>query len=278
MFLAALTERYLAEHPYGVSETYARQLRVSVSAWEKQAGRRLTLDDLADTQLNAYIDWLRANRRPHTCRTRRGNLLILWHWAYQESLTDVAPRRIRRLRRIDHNPEAWTTAEVRALLTTAEQLSGCHWRTTIRRAAWWSSLIRAGYDTGLRLGDLLAMPVSSISETLGVVQHKTGRYVLVQLRPATIAAIDQTLADQPRTLVWPLWCGEETFFQHFRRLVTTAAIRPGTFRWLRRSAATACESVQPGSGTVLLGHASRATTEAWYIDRSLLDRPPLPPL
>jgi hypothetical protein len=36
--------------------------------------------------------------------------------------------------------------------------------------------------------------------------------------------------------------------------------------------------VQPGSGTVLLGHASRATTEAWYIDRSQLARPPLPPL
>jgi len=34
---------------------------------------------------------------------------------------------------------------------------------------------------------------------------------LHDLRPATLAAIDQT-ADQPRTIVWPLWCCEEMFY------------------------------------------------------------------
>jgi hypothetical protein len=61
-------------------------------------------------------------------------------------------------------------------------------------------------------------------------------------------------------------------------LVRSTRDRPGTFRWLRRTAATQAERVQPGSGTTLLGHASRSTTEAWYIDRSQLQMPPLPPL
>ena len=38
------------------------------------------------------------------------------------------------------------------------------------------------------------------------------------------------------------------------------------------------QSEKRRSGTLLLGHASRATTEAWYLDRSQLSRPPLPPL
>lgn len=277
MLLADLVERYLAEHPYGVSASYAKQLRISVVAWQKQAGKPLTLADLADGPLNAYIDWLRQNRKPDTCRTRRGNLLILWHWAYQESLTDVAPRRVRRLRPIDRQPTAWTLGEVQSLLATAERLPGTFWHSTVCRAAWWSSLIRTAYDTALRLGDLLQMQTDDIRSLLVVRQSKTGRLVNVRLRPATLASIDQTLADKQRRLIWRLWGCEETFFLHFRRLVAASGIRPGTFRWLRRTAATQLERVAPGRATELLGHASRSTTEAWYLDRSQLGEPPLPP-
>ena len=278
VLLADLLAAYLTAHPYGVSPGHARQLLVSVRAWEQFAGQPLLVRDLADEPLNAYLDWLRKHRAPDTVRTRRGNLLILWHWAYQEGLTDVAPRRIRRLRRIPRQPQAWTVAEVRKLIATAESLPGCFHRTVRRRATWWSSLIRSGYDTGLRLGDLLRLRTVEVGPLLSLVQHKTVRPIVLQLRPATLAAIDQTLADEARDLVWPLWGTEETFFGHMRVLVAAAGIRTGTFRWLRKAAATACERVQPGSGTVLLGHAHRSTTEQWYIDRSQLEVPPLPPL
>lgn len=278
MLLTELLASYLANHPYGVSPGHTHQLRTSLAAWAKVAGHVLTLDDLRDEPLNAYLDWLRANRAPDTVRTRRGNLLILWHWAYQEELIDLAPRRIRRLRPIPRQPTAWTVQEVRELIATAERLPGCFHGTVRRRAAWWSSLIRAGYDTGLRLGDLLRLRTVEVGPLISLVQHKTGRPVNLQLRPATLAAIDQTLADEPRDIVWPLWGTEETFFGHMRALVRLAGIRPGTFRWLRRSAATQVERVEPGRGTELLGHASRSTTETWYLDRSQLTTPPLPPL
>jgi len=78
--------------------------------------------------------------------------------------------------------------------------------------------------------------------------------------------------------VWPWPYRREALYRHFNRLVTAAGIRRGTFRWLRRTAATQAERVQAGSGARLLGHASRATTEAWYIDRSQFEMPPLPPI
>lgn len=278
MLLSDLLHHYLSGHPFGVSTGHADQLRWSIHAWQKHAGRQLQVADLADEPVNAYLDWLRANRRPDTVRTRRGNILILWHHAYAEGLTDVAPRRIRRLRPVPRQPVAWTPQEVLRLVAVAEGLSGRFWRSPLQRGAWWSSLIRTGYDTGLRLGDLLAVETHEVAEVMQLVQAKTRRPVAVRLRQATLAAIDQTLADQSRSLVWPLWCGRQTFYEHMRALVRQSGIRPGTFRWLRRAAATACERQQPGSGTVLLGHASCSTTERWYIDRSQLAVPPLPPL
>lgn len=278
MLLTDLLAQYLERHDYGVSPGHAKQLRTSIAAWAKVAGHPLTIADLRDETLNAYLDWLRGHRAPDTVRTRRGNLLILWHWAYQEGVIDLAPRRIRRLRPIPRQPIAWTLQEIRELIATAERLPGCFFGTVRRRASWWSSLIRAGYDTGLRLGDLLALRTSEVGPLLALVQNKTGRPINLQLRPATLAAIDQTLADESRDLVWPLWGTQETFFGHVRALVREAAIRPGTFRWLRRSAATQLERLEPGRGTELLGHASRSTTETWYLDRSQLTVPPLPPL
>jgi hypothetical protein len=278
VLLSDLLTQYLVQHEYGVSAGHAHQLRTSLAAWQAFAAHQLTVEDLADEPLNAYLDWMRAHRAPDTVRTRRGNLLILWHWAYQEGHTDIAPRRIRRLRPIPRQPTAWTVQEVRALISTAEGLTGYFHGTVRRRSSWWSSLIRAGYDTGLRLGDLLALRTVKVGPLISLTQHKTGRPINLQLRPATLAAIDQTLADEPRDLVWPLWGTEETFYGHVRALVRLAGIRPGTFRWLRRSAATQLERIEPGRGTELLGHASRATTETWYIDRSQLTVPPLPPL
>jgi integrase len=278
VLLTEVLDEYLSAHAYGVSAGHAKQMRYNLSGWAQIAGHLVTLDDLSDQPFNTYVDWLRTHRAPDTVRTVRGNLLILWHHAFETGLIDTAPRRIRKLRPVRRCPVAWTLEEARTLFATAEGLRGCFHGTRRPRAAWWSSLCRAGYDTGLRLGDLLALHVDMVRGLMLVVQHKTGRWVAVRIRPATLAAIDQTLAEEPRDIVWPLWCGRPTFYEHVRSLVSASGIRPGTFRWLRRTACTQLERVSPGRGTELLGHASRSTTEAWYLDRSQLADPPLPPL
>jgi integrase len=232
----------------------------------------LHLENLTADAVNAWLIWLRERgRSPWTIKQRKISLLVLWRAAWLDGLAPPLPP-IRRLRPCHFSPTAWTLEEVRQLIRTAEVFPA--------RPLWTASLIRTGYDTGLRLGDLLSLQVGQIkSNPLGVVQHKTGRQVSLLLRPETLCAVrQQIMARQPSELVWPLWGRREAFYRHFRCVVRAAQIRPGTFRWLRRSAATACERVQPGAGTVLLGHTSRSTTERWYLDAAQLSHPPLPPL
>lgn len=276
MLAIDLLNHYLANHPYGVSDGHAAQLRWSLESYMRFCGSdglRVLDIDLA----NRWIDDLRATRRPDTVRTQRGNLLTLWWHAYREQLVEEPPLRIRRLRPIARSPEAWTICEVRRLFDAAQ--------AERVRPLFWESLIRCAYDTALRLGDLLALRAGATNlvampQTVWrITQHKTGIPLAVQLREQTAASLAlHGTGLSASDVIWPLWGRRETFYRHFSRLVVSAAIRPGTFKWLRRTAVTQLELVAPGQGTRLAGHLHRSTTEQWYIDRSQLMPPPLPPL
>lgn len=276
MLAVDLLNRYIREHPYGLADSTAEQLRCTFSAYVRFC-RSSGLGVFDCEQANQWLDELRQTRAPDTCRTQRTNLLCVWWWAYREDLVPEPPLKLRKLRPIHRSPTAWTLAEVRQLLAAAE--------ADRRRPLFWCSLIRAGYDSGLRLGNLLALPaawfatkrVAMPQNVWQVTQLKTGRNVSVGFRPTTLEAIGMHLAGRTTGLVWPLWARREAFYRAFRHLVASAQIRPGTFRWLRRTAATQLERVAPGRATELLGHASRSTTEQFYLDRSQLHETPLPP-
>jgi integrase len=111
-----------------------------------------------------------------------------------------------------------------------------------------------------------------------ITQHKVGRPVSIQLRQETLQVLAKHVGDsESNRVIWPLWGRREAFYRELRQIVKQAGIRTGTFKWLRRTAATQLERVEPGRGTELLGHQARTTTEAWYIDKSQLAQPPLPP-
>ena len=275
MLLRHYVERYSVTRDLapGTVEHY----RWVVASFEAYAGR-IELFEFTEELVCGWLAWLRSRgRSPWTVKQRRISLLVLWRSAWLDGLATCLPP-LRRQRPLHYAPEAWTVQEVRQLVAAAERLLGCFPRTDISRGLWLGSLVRAGYDSGLRLGDLLRFPARAVGESpIQIRQAKTGRCVTVRFRPDTAAAIAACLADgTPRKLLWPLWGRREALYRLVRRTVLSSGIRPGTFRWLRRAAATACERQQPGSGTVLLGHASRATTEAWYVDRSQVQVPPLP--
>jgi integrase len=266
-----LLEEYLSRYSrlHDVRPATLEHYHWVIRSFERHNGA-LRTSDLSGAAVSAWLAWLAdCGRSPWTIKQRRISLLVLWRAAWQDG---VAPplEPVRRLRPVRHSPQAWTLDEVRQLIHTAEQLPV--------RARWWSSLVRAAYDSGLRLGDLLALTVDQLGPVMGLAQAKTGRPVVCQLRPTTLWAIRLHLAGRTTGLVWPWPYRREATYRHFKRLVAASAIRPGTFRWLRRAAATQLERVEPGRGTELLGHANRATTEQFYIDRSQLQMPPLPPL
>lgn len=267
MTLTDYLARYSLSHD--VTASTIEHYKWVVRSFERLAGP-VELDSLSGDDVNRWLANLKqTGRSAWTIKQRKVSLLVLWRSAWQDGLAPpIQP--VRRLKPLHHDPQAWTLDEVRLLLATAE--------ADKRRPLFWASLIRAGYDSGLRLGNLLALRIDQVSGVMRMRQVKVGAHVAVQLRSETLQAIAAHVAGRPPSdLVWPLWGRREALYRAFRRLVASAGIRRGTFRWLRRTAATQTERVSPGSATALLGHSSRSTTEQWYIDRSQLAKPPLPP-
>ena len=262
---------YRRTHQTGLSEDYVKQLLVAVSMLERCAQKRVKLKHLNDELVNTYIAWMvRRGLAPDTIRGRRNAILTLWREAFQQKILDQQPQRIKKIIAHVRSPEAWTPTEVRQLRKTAVRDQRM-FRNGLTRGPWFGSLIGAGWDSGLRLGDLLRLRYDTLPDCgpFGVNQHKTKRDVTIVLSDSTRRMIDETMADGDRELIWPLWARREQFYSTFGALVSRAGIRPGTFRWLRKSAITAVEA-KGGNGSKFAGHRSRQVTERHYIDQAQL--------
>lgn len=86
-----------------------------------------------------------------------------------------------------------------------------------------------------------------------------------------------------RQLIWEWKSHLSRLHEEFKSLVTSAAIRPGTTRWIRRSSASYLDKDHPGHAGRHLGHSTPGLAESNYIDPTITGgdnfRPPeLPPL
>ncbi len=279
---------YASEHEYGLRENTIAFHRAAIGSWSRFEARDVTLDDLKPIVLNRFLDWTRDNRKPDTFRTTRGALLTLWRHAFDSGRTASPPIGIRKMRMRRTSPTAWTPVEVEAILRVMNQPDA--WTrevlpSGIRRGIWWDSLIRTAYDTGMRLGDLLAMSPSQISiqGELGIVRYvasKTGDEFFRILRPRTLYAVRTTILQNRigQAIVWPLWASRDAFYRQFRSIVRLSGVRAGTFRWIRRTAVTWADIQTPGLGQQLAGHKSERVTATSYRDVSQIGRSmPSPP-
>jgi integrase len=239
-----------------------------------------TLDDLNREAINKWIDArvAAAKLSRATIKTRRGALLCLWRAAVELELLEMEPKRIRRVVVPRANPKAWTPEEVQTLFDYASKYSADRvLKNSLPSRVFWGSLIAAGYDTALRLGDVLSLERSQIrtdkdgTGVLRLAQQKNGRWVGCRLNVGTMQMIDSLLDHAPgREKIWPLWCRREGFYQAFRKLVSDSGISPGTFRFLRRSSATHVELLQPGRSSTHCGHADEDVTRKHYLDADQL--------
>ena len=153
-------------------------------------------------------------------------------------------------------------------------LIGWH-RCGLPRWQWWDLAVRLAWDSALRWGDLVALPVAAVRPD-GVTswtQSKTGRPVTFRLSQTSLEALHASLEACPRALVCPWPASHETFAQQVRVLVRHAGIRPGTWKWLRRASATDVELQQAGGGASHLGHAPGSrVAEVSYLAPAILGR------
>lgn len=239
-----------------------RQYQISVDLFERWAGQPVRLEDMDAESVSAWIrDYAASGVAPSTVRSKRSHVLIMWRSAADDGLCELPKRRVRPVRVGWVAPEAWSREEVEQLLVACKRLPRTH-KCGLRRSAWWDLAIRVAWDTGLRKGDQLALRVDQVTLARGpfpVMQSKTRRTVLCELAADTFELLRASLETVPRQLVTPWPSSHETFDRQFALLVEKAGIRPGTWKWLRRSSATDCEIQREGAATEQLGHRPGST-------------------
>ena len=276
MFLRDLLATYVANHEFGLKESSVGFLKAAIGSYERFLERRSTVADLQPLAINQFLDWLRLNRKPDTFRTTRGGLLTLWKFAVDQSLTSIQPNGLRKVRIKRRSPTAWTPEELTKLIQSLHE--SAEWSRSrmpcgVPAGIWWESIIRTAYDTGMRLGDLLCassnqITVNGDSAVVRYVANKTGDEFFRSMRPRTWYAVQQAIMTNRNApnLIWPLWGARDNFYVVFNRIVARAEIRKGTFRWIRRTAVTWADIINPGLGQQVAGHKSERVTSDSYRD------------
>lgn len=258
-----------------ITQSTVYQYRAAVGSFDKFLGRVSLLADLCRDVVNSWIISIQGHQlSPHTVAGRRRHLLALWRAAHDDGLVDNAPRRIRPVRTPRVPPSAWSLDEVRLLLSSAESLGGCYDLSKCWRADWWSLYLRAGWDTGLRTCDLLALRLESVDKSgvAIVVQSKTGLWQAVKLRQSTLDA-SARLGKRDLLLPWP-YTPEHLRFQ-WQRVLAGCAVK-GPLKRLRKSSASNVESHHPGCGRQHLGHKMDISDRHYLDPRIIAARKPMP--
>jgi integrase len=233
------------------------------------------IDGLEPQSVNEFLVYLQSmGKRPDTVAGYRRAIMVVWNVAYLEGDAHIPPLRVRRIRTPREPVDAFTMAEIRILLETARGLTG-YFPNGVRRADFWTAVIHLAYSTGLRRGDLLQLERAQILENgvARVLQHKTGYQITVRISSDGLAAVNRMAG--ARALPWPYH--SNALSRQFRSLVKAAGIRPGQFRWLRRSSASYAEQDCPGNGSRILGHRSSRIFGDFYEDQTITHLAPIVP-
>lgn len=232
-----------------------RQYVIAIRKLEEWAGHTFRLDELDELTISTWLRDYSRTVAANTVRSKRVQILALWRNAADDGYVDPPRRRIRTAKCCLDAPVAWTIDEVASLRAACRKLKRRH-KCGLPRSVWWELAVMVAWDTGLRWGDLVRLTVKAIPPhgIFAWTQHKTRRVAICRLEPETMRLLQETLAACPRDLVLPWPASGETFREQAKRLVAKAGIRPGTWKWLRRSSGTDVEIQEFGAAARQLGH------------------------
>ncbi len=275
---AAFVPYYVLER--GLKKSSARSVRYRMAAFARFLGRPIAWADLNDVTVNTWLAAMVAAGKDETARGNRNCVLAIWRAAFEASILDEQPRRIRKIKKRSTRPRCWTMDDLRALLRSCEMVAGNMNRSErqVARRDFWRAYVLVGYYTGLRLSDLLDIDWTDISAdgVLTRIQNKTGDLVQCPLPPDCMEALKPLRGERQK--VFGNLIARKRVFEMFKRLVTAAGLT-GTSKWLRRSGASHVERMTPGCAPAFLGHRSDISlARQSYIDPTVAQRlKPLPP-
>jgi len=268
------TQTYSLERD--ITDSTRKFFLLKIVQFTRWLGHHATLDDLTSHTVNRFIAHRITERARETARGERAVLHALWKAAFDAGLKEDRPDRVRVVKRSLKPVEGWDSPEVSRLLAVATNLTGCFRGHDVERAAFWRAVILTLYDSGLRLGDLLAIDAAQLHPpSFTVIQSKTRKPVVVTLSPSTweeVAAIHPKRRKKP---FGDVLC-RRYFFDVFAELCDKAGLA-GRTKMLRRTSGSLVERLHPGEGHLHLGNTRQVFDQHYHI-RRLTDKPPrLPP-
>lgn len=260
----------------------------TLDRWAEYLGRDPGVDDLDDLGVAKFLRWRAENHR----RTRGNKPLSkgsvakdsaqirsIWNWCAKKRLKKadgeliefpdykrpVVPR---------PRPQAFTADELRRLLTAARHRKGLIGGVA---AAWmWPTMIQAMFETGARIGEILALQWSEVDlercQVTFLAENRKGH------RETITRAISPQLAKRmgcgkraPGDLVWP-WVehrNSKCIYNSLRVLCRCADVPYKSFHSIRKATASYLKAAGV-SARQQLGHSSEEMAERHYYDAKIV--------
>lgn len=245
------------------------QFRVSLKHAQRALGKPVTLDDLTDDLVLAVIQGLRAKgRSPATANKCRSNLLAIWRWLCRKGHKAIWPdvAKLKEPRRI---PVAWTREELGKLWQAISRQTGTI--AGIPAASWWLALHSVCWDTGERIGAILALTWDDVSGDSLLFRAETRKGKTDdrahRLHSSTAELLDR-IRKPHRLPVFPWDRSRDLLWDRYAKILRTAGLpsdRRHKFHAMRRTVASFYEAAG-GNATELLGHSTRDVTRTHYLD------------
>lgn len=271
MFLRELFEEsYVPLRLLGRSPNTLIAYRVALRHWARFPGH-VPVEAIDDVTLARFAAWHFQTVAAPTVNKSLRHLRAVIRLAVKRKLLDEMPD-VPKLPEDRPEPEAFLHEEIVRIIQAA-------WTLPERRIEgipardWWVSLLYAIYDSGGRIGAVLAVETVDLSLPSGSMllrpeHQKQRRGQRLKLSDETVAAC-RPVWRSDRELMWPWPWRREAIYRRFRKILVAAHVPTGTgtgslFHRLRKSTASYLKAAG-GNPTAQLGHSTPAVTER-YLD------------
>ncbi len=272
MRLAAVLAEYLGERE--VSRLYADALHRTL---RKAAAYGITnVRQLLPDPVNRFLEGLRQGGAASVSRANyRRMLLTLWKFAHERRYTNVAPGQVRTIRVVMPPPKAWDISTLQRLLDAAEadkrfvrpMYGDLRWSEVL--PVW----IAVGFETGLRLADLLSLRREAFRNgCVCVLAAKTGKVEIKRISEYAQRGVRRLLDKSPDGTVFRWAVTRRRAMVKWKEWLKEQNIE-GTSKFLRRSSFTYTELKRPGTAHRFANHSDPSLVWMHYIDRTILGAP-----
>ena len=237
------------------------------------------IDHLDELVLARYLEHRASTRSPYTAERERSALMAIARLAWErrvpglERMPSCPPGRLP-----DRVPTAWTAEEMQRLFAEAGRAR--RYVGSIHASEWFPAAIQLAFETGERIGALMATPVRSYQRPTLLVDaevRKGGRRGRVyQLSESLCDRLDRLQAHgYEMVLPWP--GNKSAVYRRLKLIMKRAGLAGKRMAWhqIRRTAISQIAAAG-GDPVAFAGHSSPAVTKRWYLDPRMAEQGPRP--